>query len=154
MGKAARIMIAKEGRQLLRSSSAALIQYVIIEQPCEGICARRPGDGISHGASKGKIKHRWKLINTRVFGEQRDINIARRDFAENMEVGDALRFGTREHGRRKGSPKFGVYMPRGINAETINAVFVDPIAVDINESLNHARIFSHQIIKPNEIPHR
>ena len=71
-----------------------------------------------------------------------------------MEVGDAPRLRPLEHRRNEGLPELRIDVLRGIDAKAVDAEFVDPVAVDLDEPLHHARILGHQIVEAGEVAHR
>src|SRR3546814_9542329 len=42
----------------------------------------------------------------------------------------------------------------GVDAETVDLIAVDPVAINVDETLDDARVFGHQIVEPDEIAHR
>ena len=72
-------------------------------------------------------------------------------FAEDVEVRDTARARTIEHRRNEGLPELGIHMPRGIDPEAVDAVTLDPVAVDVDEPLHHARILGHQIVEAEKV---
>src|SRR6266702_5623025 len=69
-----------------------------------------------------------------------------------MEVIHAPGPGTPQHGGYKGLPELRVDMPRGVNPKAIHSKAIDPGAINIDETLHHARVLRHEVIEPNEVP--
>src|SRR3546814_4817799 len=42
----------------------------------------------------------------------------------------------------------------GVDAEAVDLIAVDPVAINVDETLDDAGIFGHQIVEPDEIAHR
>jgi len=56
--------------------------------------------------------------------------------------------------RREVLPELVLDVLERVDAEAVDAVAVDPVVVDVDESLQHARVFGHQVIEAAEIPER
>ena len=100
---------------------------------------------------ESEIQHRRQLVDARVPRELRHVHALRGHFSEDVEVGNAARARAVEHGRRKGLPELGIHMPRGVDAKSVDAITVDPLAVDIDEALHDARILGHEIVETDEV---
>ena len=42
-------------------------------------------------------------------------------------------------------------MPGRVDAEAVDAVVVDPAAIDVDEALHHARVFGEQVVEAGEV---
>src|SRR5207245_4971379 len=98
-----------------------------------------------------ETEHRGLRVAPRVDGERAGVRALAVDLTEDMEVGNAPSPAAREHGRHEGLPEFRVHVLRGVDAEAVDAVLIDPGAVDADESLEHARVLGHQIIESEKV---
>ena len=145
------VVIADEGRELPRRPRAALVEGIPLEEPGQNLGPLRAGDGRAHRRRKSEIEHRGQPVDPRVDGERPGVRALAVGLTEDMEVGNAPRLRAREHGRHEGLPELRVHVLRGVDAEAVDPVLVDPGAVDVDESLEHPRVLGHQIVEPEEV---
>src|SRR5882757_6471187 len=138
------IVITDESGQLQRGVWPTLVEHIVRKHPCQKVRTTVPCDRLPHGDRKSKIEYRRQLVKSRVARQQGDIRCPREHLTEYMEVGDAPIMCASQHCRYESLQELRIHMLRSVKAETIHPVAVDPGTVDINESLNHARVFGHQ----------
>ena len=150
-GEPAEIVVAGEGGQPQRRLRAAFVQPVVLVHAREHLGALVARHQLLDRSRETEIEHRRQLVDARVARELRHVHAVGGHFSEDVEVGNAARARAIEHGRRKGLPELGVHVTRGVDAKAVDGVTVDPLAVDIDEALHHARVFGHEIVEPDEI---
>src|SRR5450432_413868 len=84
--------------------------------------------------------------------ELRRVESIRKDLAEDVKMRDPLRRRARAHRRHEALPEFGIDVLSRIDAKTVDAVLVDPIAENLDKAAYHARVFGHQIVESAEVP--
>ena len=139
---------------MLRTGRTALVQDIVREQLCQPLRTHRSGYGLTYRYGKAEIKHRRQPIDARVPRESRRIELGGSYFAEDMKIRDAFGECACLHGRNELLPKFRIDVLRRVDAKAVEGELVDPVAEDLDESLQYSRVFCHQIIEAAEIAHR
>ena len=62
-----------------------------------------------------------------------------------------MRLGELHNGRRELLPELGIDMLDGIDAETVDAIGLDPILVDIDHPFHDRGMFGEEVIQAKEV---
>ena len=112
-------------------------------------------DDVATAHSEREIEHARQLVDARVHGGVRGVHVVRRDFAEDVEVRDAL--APSRAGQHRGHellPELRIDVLGGVDAEAVDAELVDPAAVDVDHPLNDARVLGEDVVEADEVAHR
>ncbi|MCY1169138.1 hypothetical protein D9M73_91550 [compost metagenome] len=145
------VVIAKEGRQALRGGVTAFVEDVAVDQLGEKVGASLARQHRARCRLEGEIENFGEAVAAGILRGITGIDGLRIDFAEDREVGDAACRRARLHRRDERLPEFGIDVPCGVDAESVNAEAIDPASIDGDESGDDARVLGHHIVEPGEI---
>src|SRR3990167_2012719 len=148
-GEAPHVMIAKEGWQLPRGGGPVLVNSISLEQSLKLARGLALGDHTARRALKREVEHSGQSRTGGKFGKLRRIWII--DLAEHGEMPDPFGAGVIKDCGGENLPEFGVHMLGGVDAKTIDFEISDPLFLDSEEAGDHARVRSHQIVKPGKV---
>ena len=150
-GEPAEIVIAGERRQAQRGRDATFIQAIVLVEPRQHRVPSLPATSLLTALANPKSSTEGSL-STRVCRASCATSTPSAATSPKM-----WKFGMPRARARlsmagdEGLPELGIHMPRGIDAESVDAVTLDPVAVDIDEPLHHARILGHEIVETDEV---
>src|SRR6185369_272388 len=96
----------------------------------------------------------WKLVDPGVHRRVSGVHVASRDFAENMEIRDALLAGAGLNRGHELLPELGIDVLRGVDAEAVDSISGDPTAIDVDHPADHPRMLGENVVEPEEVAHQ
>ena len=133
-------MIAKEGWELARRLGAFVVNHIGAIQFVHMQASFAIDDQSAGAAGKSEIQDGWQFGIGRKFRQVLGLLVIDIDFAKHVEMIDPIGFSVVENGGRELLPELVTDMFGRIDAEAVDLVIGDPVFVDIDHAINHARV--------------
>ena len=146
-GDAAPIVIGNEGRHPCRFFGAAFVVHVGGKHLCQHIGPTSSRHDVADRYGEREIDHMGQRSVARVLGRDARIRPVSGHLAKYMEIRDATFPSALEHCRHKAVHETSRDVFCCVDAEAVDFIFFDPVAIDTDETVGNDRIFQPKAVK-------